>query len=128
MIKNYVPAEWRTHVEYELVYDDGHNNGYGFPCNESGSVIDIPPEAIANLTWCMEHPDKFVRAGEIVTYRNRYREPAHGTCICGEEVSLSDQYYGACQCPNCGRWYNLFGQNLVPPDQWETDPSEGEYW
>lgn len=128
MIKNYVPAEWKTHVEYELVFDDGHNNGYGFPCNESGSVVDIPPEAVANLAWCMEHPEKFVRAGEIVTYRNRYREPARGTCICGQEVILTDEYYGACQCEKCGQWYNLFGQSLLPPDEWETDPSEEEYW
>ena len=128
MIKNYVPAEWKTHVEHELVFDDGHNNGYGFPCNESGSVLDIPPEADANLAWCMEHPEKFVRAGQVVTYRNRYREPAHGTCSCGNEVELYDQYYGACQCWKCGKWYNLFGQELLPPEQWETDPSEEEYW
>ena len=128
MIKNYVPAEWKTHVEYELVYDDGHNNGYGFPCNESGSIIDISPEAVANLAWCMEHPEKFVRAGEIVTYRNRYRAPARGICICGEKVELYDQCCGACQCPKCGQWYNLFGQSLTSPDQWEEDPYDGECW
>jgi hypothetical protein len=129
MIKNYVQAEWKTHVEYELCFDDGHNNGYGFPCDANGNVLPLEFEAARkNLAYCKAHPDKFVRAGEVVTYRNRYKEPAHGTCICGQDVELFDQYYGACECPKCGRWYNLFGQELLPPDQWETDPSEEEYW
>ena len=78
MLKNYVPAEHKTEVRFDLFID--------------------------------------------------YKEPAHGTCICGEEVSLWDQYYGACECPKCGRWYNLFGQELVAPEHWETDPAEEEYW
>ena len=127
MIKNYVPSERKLHIEHELAFDDGHGNGYGFPCNESGSVVNLQPEAVANLAWCMEHPEKFVRWNEVVTYKNWYREPAHGTCSCGREISLYDEYYGACRC-ECGKWYNLFGQELLPPDQWETDPSEEEYW
>ena len=45
-----------------------------------------------------------------------------------DDVELWDQYYGACQCPECGKWYNLFGQSLLPPDCWEEDPSEEEYY
>ena len=52
---------------------------------------------------------------------NGYREPAHGICRCGEEVTLIDEYMGSCQCENCGQWYNLFGQELLPPNQWEED-------
>lgn len=127
MIKNLVPSERKLIVEHELVFDDGENNGFGFPCNESGSVINLPPEAVANLAWCMEHPEKFTRWNKVVTHKRWYREPAHGTCICGREVTLWDEYYGACSC-ECGRWYNLYGQELLPPDQWERDPSEEEYW
>jgi hypothetical protein len=28
---------------------------------------------------------------------------------------------GANECPHCGQWYNVFGQELLPPDQWEED-------
>jgi hypothetical protein len=26
---------------------------------------------------------------------------------------------GACQCENCGQWYNIFGQELIDPEYWE---------
>ena len=38
-----------------------------------------------------------------------------------ETVYLYDRYRAACQCPKCGRWYNLFGQELLPPEMWEED-------
>lgn len=50
---------------------------------------------------------------------NGYKPPAYGTCHCGGTVELTDEYMGACECPNCGQWYNLFGQELLPPDMWE---------
>ena len=128
MIKNYVPAERKLHVEYELVFDDGHNNGYGFPCDKSGKVSGLSEDAEKNLAYCLAHPERFERYNEVVTYKSWYTEPGHGTCICGHEVELYDQYYGACSCPKCGQWYNLYGQSLLPPEQWETDPSEEEYW
>lgn len=28
---------------------------------------------------------------------------------------------GACQCPKCGKWYNIFGQALLDPEFWEDD-------
>lgn len=128
MLKNYVPRERKMVVEYEIAYDDGAGNGFGFPCDKDGNAApDMHECAVANLEWCRQHPEKFVRAGEIVTMKRWHTEPAHGRCICGREVSLWDQYYGACEC-ECGRWYNLFGQELVPPEHWETDPSEEEYY
>lgn len=128
MLRNYVPRERKIVVEYELAFDDGHNNGFGFPCDANGKVGNISSEAAANLAWALEHPEKFVRFNEVVTYKRTYMEPAHGTCICGAEVALWDEYYGACQCPKCDRWYNLFGQELLDPKFWEKDPSEEEYW
>lgn len=128
MINSYVPAETKILVEHELVFDDGHNNGFGFPCDANGKVFDLQPETAQNLAYCLKCPQEFKRWNEVVTTKRYYKEPAHGTCVCGTEVELYDQYYGACQCPNCGRWYNLFGQSLLPPEQWERDPSEEEYW
>lgn len=131
MLKNYKQGEWKTVVEYELVFDDGHNNGFGFLCDREGTLLESEeqnPAAYGNYQNCLKHPEQFVRFNEIVRYERKYREPGHGTCICGAEVELNNQYYGACQCPECGRWYNLYGQSLLSPEQWERDPSEEEYW
>lgn len=124
MLKNLIPAEVKTEVYYELCFDDGHNNGFGFPCEADGRLLEMSADAKRNLEWCKAHPERFKRFDEVVGFENTFREPAHGTCICGEDVLLEDQYYGACQCPNCGRWYNLFGQSLLDPSQWELDPAE----
>lgn len=58
----------------------------------------------------------------------RERPCAIGECKCGAEVPLMDQYMGACECPGCGQWYNLSGQELLPPEEWGYDgtPLEGD--
>ena len=128
MLKNVTRAEWKTDYWYELVFDDGHNCGYGFPCDEDGNVKDLPPAAAANLEWCRNHPEEFVRSGEVVRCSNRYREPAKGLCSCGQWVYLVDEYMGACQCERCGKWYNLFGQELQSPEYWEDEVEEEYPW
>lgn len=131
MLKNYSPAECRTVVEFELVFDDGHNNGFGFPCDKDGKLLESEeqnPAAHRNYQECLKHPDWFERFNCIVRTERRVLDNAHGTCICGEDVELWDQYLGACECPNCGRWYNLFGQELNPPEYWAGDSSEDGLW
>ena len=126
MLKNYVKAERKEDVSYDLdfLFEEDHG-GYGFPCDEKGNVLPFQNEEIKkNYEWCMAHPEKFETFAKVTKYVNRYTEPAHGTCACGEEVYLFDQYLGACECPNCGRWYNLFGQELNPPSTWE----DGDDW
>lgn len=127
MLKKYTPRKYETITEYELAFDDGHHNGFGFPCDAQGNVPeDINQSMKENLKYCIAHPEKFVRYNTVVEFNRRYVEPAHGECICGREIELWDQYYGACEC-ECGRWYNLFGQELVPPEYWEEDLSDEEY-
>lgn len=128
MLKDFVRAEYREEIERELTFDykDG-NGGFAFPCDENGKVLPLEYEAARNnLAWCMEHPEEFETYAKVVKNKRRWREPAHGKCVCGREVYLWDQYYGACSC-ECGRWYNLFGQELLDPMYWEQDPSEEEY-
>ncbi len=36
MILNYTPSDFETVVEHNLVFDDGHHNGFGFSCDENG--------------------------------------------------------------------------------------------
>ncbi len=119
MINNYVGAERKLYTFYELCFDDGHGNGCGFPCDANGNVSGLIDAAKRNLEYCMAHPEKFRRWNKVVAYKQWYSEPARGTCSCGEEIILTDQYYGACECPSCGKWYNLFGQELQPPERWE---------
>ena len=124
MLKNYIPASHHTVTEYELVFDDGVFNGYGFPCDANGKLLQSEKEnpiAHENMRRCLEHPERFVRFNKILKHERRVRDNAHGTCSCGNEVELWDQYMGACQCEKCGRWYNLFGQELVAPEYWEED-------
>lgn len=124
MLKNYIPVSYHTVIEYELVFVDGCKNGYAFPCDANGKLLQSEEEnpcAHANLRRCLEHPEKFERFNKIVKYERIGKDNAHGTCSCGNEVELWDQYIGACQCGKCGKWYNLFGQELVPPEHWEED-------
>ena len=51
----------------------------------------------------------------------RQRTCKVGLCKCGQEVLLMDTYMGATDCPNCGQWYNVFGQELKDPDEWGLD-------
>lgn len=128
MIANYTEPQWKEEVTFELAYDDGHGNGFGFPCDEHGNLPpDLNPDAAANLAWCREHPERFARSGKVLRRVYSYREPAHGTCSCGETVMLTNEYCGACECPNCGKWYNLFGQELEPPERWDKDELDYEY-
>ena len=116
MIKNYVPSEYKEVITYELVFDDGCNNGFGFPCDVNGKLLYSEkerPEAYENLRYCLKHPEKFVRFNKVVERKYNVRDNAHGTCECGNEVELYDEYYGACQCGKCGKWYNLFGCKKV---------------
>ena len=127
MIQNYVPSERKTITEYDLVFDDGYRNGFAFACDENGKVFDdLPKPALENYKWCLENPDRFVRFNKVMPYTYTVREVAHGTCHCGNEVYLHDEYYGACQCEECGQWYNLFGQEINPPEDWEED-LDGDY-
>lgn len=78
--------------------------------------------ALKNYNWCLEHPEKFTSdSGHIVKHEQNYTESAIGRCVCGTEFPLEDQYMGACQCPKCKQWYNLFGQSLIDPEYWEDD-------
>ena len=120
MLTNYVESKREEITEYQLCFDDGHNNGYGFPCDKDGNLSkDLSDAAKANYKYCIKHPGEFVRFNKVLNITRLCKEPAHGTCSCGEVVYLTNQYLGACQCPNCGQWYNIFGQELLPPEKWE---------
>lgn len=129
MLKNYQERTHHTLVEHSLVFFYDDNHGFAFPCDANGNVTisEMTDCAVNNLTDCMAHPERFQRFGEIRTERRHITDPAHGTCECGEEVYLYDQYMGACECENCGRWYNLFGQEIMPPEMWRDECIEEDW-
>lgn len=49
-----------------------------------------------------------------------YRHPAIGRCHCGAEVALSG-FTNTCE---CGRDYNMSGQELAPRSQWGEETGE----
>ena len=124
MLTNITPRQRHKIVEYEIQFMYDRNSGYGFPCDENGKLLPMTDCAKANYDYCMTHRDEFTEWNEITAIVRHITENATGTCICGEKVELWDQYMGACECPKCGRWYNLFGQELIKPEYWE----DGEDW
>ena len=68
MISNYKSAYYETVVNYDLVFDDGHFNGCGFPCDKDGNLLpNIPKEAKKNYQDCLNHPERYVRFNKIAS-------------------------------------------------------------
>ena len=124
MLKNITRRERKTVTAYQIEFLNGEG-GYGFDCDKDGNLLNMTDCAMENYKRCMEHPESWEVWNKKIKNTWSYTEPAHGTCICGREVELWDQYRGACQC-ECGRWYNLFGQELLDPMYWEPDDDEWE--
>lgn len=120
MLTAYTPSERKSTVYYERVFDDGGFNGFAFPCNEAGELsAELSEAAKTNFVFCVNHPEQFTRFDKVIKRTHSYTDNAHGICECGNSVELWSQYMGACQCSKCGQWYNLFGQELLPPSDWE---------
>ncbi len=125
----------RTEVEYRIDFTDADGCGFSFPCDEHGNIQfddDNPELGRAqrdNYDYAMANKERFtVEYAKFNTRRYTITDPAVGKCVCGELVSLTNQYQGACPCPKCGQWYNLFGQSLIDPEYWDNDVSESEPW
>ena len=104
----------------EFRYKDDPEAGFCFPATSTGApdFSRMTPEAKANYEACLT--DKRLTEGEFTKREWTYVHPALGVCSCGKEVVLDGGYQGATQC-ECGRWYNLFGQELRDPRYWEED-------
>ena len=119
IIKNRTPVEEvRRTIEFD--WPDEPGAGYSFEADEAWNPIFLCELGKENYNACMS--GKFKINGPF-RRENRFTrmEPAQGKCSCGTVVELVDQYQGACQCPGCGRWYNMFGQALIDPEYWEDD-------
>ena len=114
------------YYEREFNYEGEPGCGYSFPCDKDGNLsADIPSAALENYDKCIrekvEWNGKRIIDRGIRERKNTYRVPAELKCNCGEVFPLIDEYLGACECPFCGQWYSLSGQELLSPDMWEED-------
>lgn len=126
IVKMLSKRERKQHVEYKRVFQELYEspgNGFAFPCDKYGNLKTEDESYdywINNYRYCVEHPEKYKDCG-VEEDSWWYTENARALCSCGEEIELWDQYMGACECPKCGQWYNLFGQALIKPEYWEGD-------
>lgn len=127
MLKDYHPAEYHDEVYYTYDYNFDSNSGFTFPCNSHGEINlkTLTKAATENLIYCNNNKKDFEWHGKVKhTWHKRI--PAYGYCSCGNRIDLVDEFLGACECVKCGKWYNLFGQELLSPEHWEQD-EEPEY-
>ena len=119
IIKERTP-ETITEYYIEFFYKDDPEAGFCFPATHSGEpdFSCMSPEAIANYNTCLT--DERLTEGEWEVREHTYMNSAIGKCSCGREVFLECDYGGAIMC-DCGKWYNLFGQELRNPKYWEED-------
>lgn len=111
--------EMKEFVEYRIEFTDKDGCGFSFEADERGNVILQNECQRANYEAAMAHPEMYDRFNKFTVRKRTYIEPAIGRCRCGGRVELESRYYGACQCERCGQWYNVFGQELMPPEHWE---------
>lgn len=119
LIKERTPTKIRDYT-IEFRYKNDPNAGFSFPATRHGDP-DFPAmgsEMRANYEACLSN--KSLTEGEFIKHEWTYVEPAFGICSCGKEVVLDCGHDGAVQC-ECGKWYNLFGQELLDPEYWEED-------
>lgn len=120
-------SKYVTDVWYERSFEfEGEPNcGYGFDCDKNGNLSpNLCEAAIENYKMCLNttviNGKKLIDRG-VKKHNHTYRVPTRLKCDCGEIISLVNECMGACSCPVCEQWYNLFGQKLLPPRIWEDD-------
>lgn len=120
MLKITKPRERKTvrenRIEFMYISDPGA--GYSFDADNDWNPIFHNECQEKNYNACLS--DKEMCGPLRRTYDRNYIEPAQGICRCGQTISLTDQYMGACECPKCGQWYNLFGQEVYHPTGWDS--------
>lgn len=120
--------EEHRELNFYLIGDESRA-GYSFDADENWKPVFGNDLQKKNYEMCMNSNDYEGPFKE--TWTSSYMEPATLQCECGEKFSLVDQYLGACECPKCGRWYNLFGTRLLPPSEWgleNDDPDDAVGW
>ena len=109
----------------EFRYLEDPDAGFSFPATPSGEpdFKKMTPEAKANYESCLTDTRLENRGFEVREWT--YVNPAVGKCSCGKEIILDSQFEGA-TCCECGRWYNVYGQELR--SNWYEDRDDDDYF
>lgn len=131
-LKDMTPRDRVYETCYELRFFVDRGGGLAFPCDEKGNIYwdTMTDGAKENYEYALAHPEEYPYSyNEVFEYETSHVELATGVCSCGHRISLYDQYLGACECPYCGKWYSLSGQELLPPNKWGWDgtPMDDDY-
>lgn len=125
MLKLLSDRRRETTIEYSRNFDYIGKMGWGFsfPSDELGNVdiATLQDAGRENYLKCIDpaNPLKVVDRG-VKRSEYSYVVPAVGQCQCGRNVTLDADYGDGIDC-QCGRIYNLSGQELAPRAQWERD-------
>lgn len=127
MLEIISPRHKVTEISYEYFFhlkgDPDRYCGYSFDCDKEGNLNPLTKAQQESYDYCIANPDKYDKP-QVMTARHSYMENAKAICLCGKQIELFNEYLGACQCPYCGSWFNMFGQAVNDPDTWE----EGDDW
>lgn len=109
--------EWVTEQELAFYLKEDPNSWMGFPCDSEGNVTADGSEPwYENYQSCLKEvgtPDSRYEKPVVKTTKYYNKVPALVKCPCGGEFYLEARYMGACECPECGAVYNVFGQRLT---------------
>lgn len=115
------------HYERQFRYVKVPGNAWaGFPCDKGGNIFPLNPCAQENFDNLVAGKVPDVEDKGVVFYTTTYIQNAEAKCVCGQIIELHDAHMYACQCPHCGRWFNLSGQELNPPEMWDKREYYGE--
>lgn len=106
-------------TDYSLFFERISCPGSGFAtdCDKDGNILEPDKWSEKVAEWKAD-PD-LVDRGIQESYRS-WVEPMHIRCDCGREIVIHND---ATDC-ECGRWYNLYGQELSPPHCWGEETGE----
>ena len=104
----------------------------GYASKQNGAFC-LYVKSSVQIPQLQTHKDEFEIAGEVKKISWRYKEYNSGICHCGKRIDLFNQYQGACECPYCGQWWNIWGQELKDVSEWKEyddsyDDEFGEMW
>ena len=57
-------------ADYYIIFDDGRGNGFRFPCDEHGNLLDMPERMIETYYECLSHPKRFRRQNKLIKKEN----------------------------------------------------------
>lgn len=123
MLRNITARRIEEHTTFTRFFErkGRPGSGYSFDCDEAGTVNVEALTPVQRGSWDAAHGEGFADRG-VQEFTHRHTEPATGRCECGRMVVL----YGFTNACDCGRDYNMSGQELAPRSQWGEET--GEHW